>query len=92
MVNLVSHDFDTYCTKPLIFLCIHTSDFLSGFLSKVGHISLRIKKLETTLWSLSLAKPSKYLKPCLLQNQQSTELPIVKTIQNPPHFDWRVKY
>ena len=91
MVNLVSHDFVTYCTKPMIVLCDHTLDFFNGFLSRVGHISLKIIQLETTFWSLSLTKSSKSLKPCLLQNQQS-KLPTVKIIQNPHHFDQRVKY
>jgi hypothetical protein len=90
MINSISLDCDPYCVKPLIvFSCVHTSNLLNGFLSRAEHVSLNIKRLETTLWSPSLPKP---LKRSLLQNQQGTKLWAIKTYIKPSHLNQRLKY
>jgi hypothetical protein len=63
----------------LNFSCVHNQNFLNKFLSRVGRISLsKSEGKKKTNWSLSLAKPLKFLKPKPpLQNQPSTELQAV---------------
>jgi hypothetical protein len=86
----------SHCGKPLIFLYVHTSNLLSGFLSRVDHISLKIRSPETTPLSLCLAKPripkTKFITKPPLQNQCGSELPTIKTTPKPSHFDQRVKH
>jgi hypothetical protein len=49
------------------FSCVHTSNLFGEFLSKVDQVSLKIKRLKTTLYPSCLVKPPKSLKPSLLQ-------------------------
>ena len=58
-----------FCKTTDFFSCVHTSNLLSGFLSRAEHVPLKIKRLETTSWSSSLAEPPKSPKLRLLQNR-----------------------
>jgi len=71
------------------FFCVHILNLLNEFLSRVEHIPLKIKNLETTLWSRSLA--TKIFKTKFVAKLASIKLPAIKTTPKPSHFNQKVK-
>jgi hypothetical protein len=72
------------------FSCVHTSSFIGGFLSKVCHISLKIKRLET--YKAKFGNYQNFQKPSLLQNHYrktsiGTKLTTLKCTLEPFYFD-----
>jgi hypothetical protein len=92
VVNSVSQDYDIHFAKPLDFLYVHTSNLFSGFLSRVEHLSLKFRRLKTNSLTSKFSKTTKISKTKfvgkpLLQNQQITKLPAIKTCPKASHFD-----
>jgi hypothetical protein len=67
----------------------HTSSLVNGFLSKVGHVSLKIKKSETSSLVYKFGKTTKISKISLLQNHHcktsiGTELTTINVLKTLP--------
>jgi hypothetical protein len=52
VINSISYDRDIHFLKPLDFPNVHASNLLSGFLSRIEHLSLKIRRLKKQLPSL----------------------------------------